>query len=150
MRNDFGVRGETRVISLTYLSYATEPLDRQQLEDLLRVSRDRNAQQDVTGMLLYVDLQFIQTLEGEERAVNATMERIRADPRHHSVDVTLVDEIEGRSFVGWSMGFKILSGEAVAALPGFTNYLEHRSESQREIGSLGRAGKFHRAFRDAY
>ncbi len=138
------------MISLTYLSHATAPLDPRQLEDLLRLSRDRNAQEGVTGMLLYVDLQFIQTLEGEEGAVNATMERIGADSRHHSVDVTLVEEIEGRSFDGWSMGFKVLSGSTVASLPGFTDFLDPRSESPREIGSLGRAGKFHRAFRDAF
>lgn len=137
------------MISLTYLSRATQALDREQLEALLTVSRSRNLSHGITGMLLYVDTQFIQTLEGDVRAVEATMERIRADSRHHSVDVTFVDEITERSFLGWTMGFKVLTGEAVAELPGFTDFLDPHSESYRESGTLGRAGKFHVAFRDA-
>lgn len=137
------------MISLTYLSVATAPLGDRQLEELLRVSRERNLACDVTGMLLYVDDQFIQTLEGEQHDVDATMARIVADPRHHQVDVTLVEDIAERSFVDWTMGFKVMSAAAVAELPGFTDFLEPGSTAYRRSASLGHAGKFHRAFRDA-
>ncbi len=137
------------MISLTYLSLAVRPLEERELEELLAVSRDKNQTSDLTGMLLYVDQQFIQTLEGERRAVEATMERIVVDPRHHQVDITLVEEISQRSFSDWTMGFKALDRDTVAGLPGFTNYLEPSGDTDLGIGSLGRAGKFHRAFRDA-
>ncbi len=102
------------MISLTYLSLATSPLDQEQLEDLLAVSRGRNAQCDVTGMLLYADQQFIQTLEGRQDDVDATMKRILADARHQKVDITLVEDIESRTFEGWAMGFKPLTQESAA------------------------------------
>lgn len=137
------------MISLTYLSVATAPLEASGLEELLRVSRERNTASAITGMLLYVDEQFIQTLEGERRAVEATMERIVADPRHHQVDVTLVEELAERQFLDWSMGFKTVSGSVVAELPGFSDFLESGSHAYRNSASLGHAGKFHRAFRDS-
>ncbi len=136
------------MISLTYLSRATAPLDRPQLEELLSVSRERNLASEVTGMLLYVDEQFIQTLEGRREDVEATMGRIVADARHHQVDVTLVEEIQERCFPGWTMGFKSMTGEAVTELPGFTDFLEPESSAYTRSRSLGHAGKFHRAFRD--
>ncbi|MGA8257364.1 MAG: BLUF domain-containing protein [Nocardioides sp.] len=136
------------MISLTYLSVATEPLDQNQLANLLAVSRDRNERCNVTGMLLYADRHFIQTLEGRAEDVDATMARILGDSRHHSVDVTLTEEIEQRFFVGWSMGFTEVAPDAVADLPGFTDYLDPQSEFYQDSARLGHAGIFHRYFRD--
>ncbi len=136
------------LISLTYLSLATSPLDEDQLKDLLAESRDNNARSDVTGMLLYADQQFIQTIEGRRHDVEATMERILADPRHHHVDITLVDDIESRSFPEWTMGFKVLTQETADEMRGFTDFLDPESERYRQSEELGRAGVFLRAFRD--
>ncbi len=136
------------MISLTYLSLATSPLDQDQLEELLAVSRHRNAQCDLTGMLLYADQQFIQTLEGRRDDVEMTMQRILADPRHERVDVTLVEDIDSRSFPEWAMGFKPLSQETAAELPGFTDFLDPQGERDQDSRRFGHAGVFHRAFRD--
>ena len=136
------------MISLTYLSLATAPLSQAQLEDLLAVSRDKNAASGVTGLLLYADQQFIQTLEGDPDDVEATMRRIRADPRHRGVDITLVEDIETRFFPEWSMGFRALDADGVACLPGFSDFLDPDSEVYKTSVRLGRAGKFHQAFRD--
>lgn len=136
------------MISLTYLSFATAPLHQAQLEELLAVSRDKNAACDVTGLLLYADQQFIQTLEGDPDDVEATMARIRADPRHRGLDVTLVQDIESRFFPEWSMGFRALDADGVAGLPGFSDFLDPDSELYKTSVRLGHAGKFHQAFRD--
>jgi len=132
---------------LTYLSEATAPLDRQQLEGLLTVSRTWNASAGLTGMLLYAEGHFIQTLEGDHQDVEALMARIRADPRHHHIDVTLEEEIEERYFHGWAMGFRQPSPEEVRDLEGFTDYLDPAGKDYR-AERLGHAGAFHRAFRD--
>lgn len=136
------------MISLTYLSRASARLSTEELEQILAVSRVNNARDGLTGMLLYADEHFVQTLEGEEATVDAAFARIGADPRHRNVQVALRDQVATRSFEGWSMGFKRLSREEAAEIPGFSDYLDPDSELYRNTKSLGRAGVFHRVFRD--
>ncbi len=136
------------MISLTYLSTATEPYDDAQLSDLLDSFRDRNHERGLTGMLLYVGGHFIQTLEGPADVVDTTFARIEHDPGHRDVFIALREPIEARTFPDWSMGFEVLDPVDAATLPGFTDYLDHRSVSGDDGLSLGRAGIFHRVFRD--
>ncbi len=135
------------MITLTYISTATRVLDRPEIEALLSTSRRNNARDGLTGMLLYADTHWIQTLEGDEVRLDATMEKIRADPRHREVTVALREEIDQRSFSEWSLGCRVLTREQVAAIPGFNDYLDPDSEFYRR-SNLGRAGTFHRIFRE--
>ena len=136
------------MISLTYLSTATEPFDTSTLSDLLESAREKNHARGLTGMLLYVGGHFIQTLEGPADVVDATFARIEQDPQHRDVFVALREGIDARVFPDWSMGFDSLSTEEAAELPGFSDYLEHHTVSGDDGLSLGRAGIFHRVFRD--
>jgi hypothetical protein len=136
------------VISLTYLSTATAPYGDSELRDLLRASREKNHAADLTGMLLYVGGHFIQTLEGAGDVVDATFARIEKDPKHRDVFIALREEVEGRTFPDWSMGFESLTSEEAADLPGFNDYLEAKTMSEENGQRLGRAGVFHRVFRD--
>jgi hypothetical protein len=134
--------------SLTYLSSATRPFGEQELHDLLVASRANNMAAGLTGMLLYADEHFVQTLEGPAEAVAAAFERISADPRHRNVIVALREEVEERMFEGWSMGFEKLTAEQTAQIPGFSDYLDAESDLYKNTKTLGRAGIFHRVFRD--
>lgn len=136
------------MISLTYISSASRELSRSDIDELLATSRRHNAAVGLTGMLLYADDHFIQTLEGEEECVEELLERIRRDSRNHDVVIALRDQIEARSFGEWSMGCKVLSAEEVAAVPGFNDYLHPDSELYQDTRRFGRAGIFHRIFRD--
>ncbi|MCW2848224.1 MAG: hypothetical protein JWR90_2198 [Marmoricola sp.] len=136
------------MISLTYLSTATVPYSPEQLSELLASSRERNHAAGLTGMLLYAGEHFIQTLEGAEDVVDATYARIERDTRHRNVYVALREEITTRVFPDWSMGFESLSDDEAAGLPGFNDYLERSTMSPEAGRELGRAGIFHRVFRD--
>jgi hypothetical protein len=136
------------MISLTYLSTATERFSDAELRDLLEDSRNRNHAVGLTGMLLYVGGHFIQTLEGPDGVVDATYERIARDSRHRDVFTALREETESRTFPDWSMGFESVSAEAAAVLPGFNDYLDTKTMSAESGRDLGRAGVFHRVFRD--
>lgn len=138
------------MISLTYLSRAISPQGTEQLQALLDVSRARNVEAGVTGMLLYADEKFIQTLEGEAEAVDSTMSRILADPRHCDVDVTLVETLAERNFADWSMGFRILGSHDVAAFRRPNDFLEPDARMYEHAQRLGRAGVFLRVFRDLH
>jgi hypothetical protein len=136
------------MISLTYLSSSTVPVDAADLEEILAVSRRNNTAAGLTGMLLYADGHFIQTLEGEPEVVAEAFARIAGDPRHRDVLVALREEVAERAFPDWSMGFDRLTPEEAATIPGATDYLEDGSARYRDTAALGRAGVFHRIFRD--
>jgi hypothetical protein len=136
------------LISLTYLSTATQPYSDSELRELLRTFRENNHAVDLTGMLLYAGGHFIQTLEGEPEAVDATFARIEKDPGHRDVILALREDVEARTFPDWSMGFESLSADEASSLPGFNDYLDGRTPSEEDRLKLGRAGVFHRVFRD--
>ena len=91
---------------LLYISTARRPLERTELEDILRTSRRNNAGIGVTGLLVVGGRRFLQLLEGSDDAVAGIFERIRQDERHFAV-VTLSDRIvESRLTPNWAMGFQ--------------------------------------------
>ena len=111
------------MLSLTYLSSAVLPWSDQQLEDMLLVARPRNQGIGVTGMLLYSNGNFMQTLEGPADPVDARFTSIDADPRHRGLFILSREEIRERRFADWSMGFSQVARDEVERLPGFTDYL---------------------------
>lgn len=136
------------MIALTYLSTATEPFAESDLLNLLELSRRNNHGAGLTGMLLYADGHFIQTIEGDPDDVEATFARISGDPRHRDILVALQDDVDERVFPEWSMGFEEISEERAAEMPGFDDFLRTAATGQAREEELGRAGVFHRVFRD--
>lgn len=136
------------MLSLTYLSSASSLMGEQELTDLLAYVRPKNEALGITGVLLYADGNFIQTIEGPDDVVEATFARIAADPRHHGVLVGLRDTIEERAYPDWSMGFRALSAAEAAELPGFNDYLDAYRSGDAAGRKLTRPEVFHRVFRD--
>ncbi|CAL4861169.1 BLUF domain-containing protein [Microbacterium sp. MM2322] len=91
---------------IVYASRAVEPFDHARLVDLLTESRANNSRDDITGMLIYRDLDFIQILEGPDAAVRALLERIGRDPRHTHVRILLEEQTSERKYSTWSMGYE--------------------------------------------
>lgn len=57
----------------------------------------RNAGLELTGMLLFTGRHFAQLIEGEPQVVDATLARIKADPRHAQLRVLLDKPLAQRS-----------------------------------------------------
>ncbi|MGN7192110.1 BLUF domain-containing protein [Curtobacterium sp. MCBA15_004] len=93
------------MLSLIYSSVATRPLGDDDLAHLLEQSRRANAENDITGVLLFRNGYFLQLLEGPDRAVRTKMETIKHDDRHTKVTVLLEDVVEERQFPEWTMGY---------------------------------------------
>jgi hypothetical protein len=111
------------VLSLTYLSSATDLFDDERLAALMSDTRPRNEARGLTGMLLYSDGNFIQVLEGPDEAVEQTFRSISADPRHRGIIVALRDQVEARAFPDWSMAFRSVDPDDVRRLPGYSEFL---------------------------
>lgn len=91
---------------LLYISTARAVLRQSELSEMLAKSRHANSAADLTGLLVVGGRRFLQVLEGPDKAVIETYERITHDPRHFAL-VKLHDrEIAERSFGSWAMGFE--------------------------------------------
>jgi len=91
---------------LVYASHTTQKMGDEDLNSILESARRNNAKIGVTGMLLYIDQNFLQILEGEEAAVNNVYRQIASDPRHSAISVLARRSAPERLFEGWSMGFE--------------------------------------------
>ena len=109
---------------LIYVSTAVNPMSDDALTGLLEQSRARNLRNHITGLLLYKNGHFMQTLEGNDAEVMKIFASIKRDSRHKSVDVLRAEHIQYRDFPDWSMGFRNVDKLDPATLPGFTPFLE--------------------------
>ncbi len=91
------------VASLTYQSVATATPRANDLELLASRARARNRSLDVTGMLLFEDGCFLQTLEGPPVAVAELWSVIQRDARHCRLEVLSEHMTAARLFSGWDM-----------------------------------------------
>ena len=90
---------------LLYASNTSREVGDAMLHEILAASRRNNGACGITGILLYVAGGFMQVLEGDAEAVEATFTRICADKRHWNTTV-LLDREAPRAFGEWSMGFE--------------------------------------------
>jgi len=109
-----------QLIYLSDLAPGQEPA----LPAILATAVRRNAQDDITGMLLYSGGNIMQVLEGDEDAVRLTYERIGQDTRHRNATVILEEEITERSFPDWRMGYKHLDPAVVRSVPRFAPFFQ--------------------------
>lgn len=106
------------LVELIYVSSAAHPMAEEELIDILQVSRELNARDDITGMLVYSEMSFMQILEGPSVLVEALWQRLLADPRHHHVLRLSTHSLEDRAFENWSMGFSNVSRFDIESIPG--------------------------------
>jgi hypothetical protein len=92
------------LVRLMYASRCADGITADELAGILKVSKANNPTAGVTGVLCFSGGIFLQVLEGGRSPVNALYRRIAADTRHRDVELLSYDEIEERSFAGWSMG----------------------------------------------
>jgi len=118
------------LIHIVYVSFAQKALSEEELKNLLQEIRGKNAEQGVTGLLLYNDGAFIQVIEGNEAVINRVFNSISKDNRHTNVVKLLEEPIDQRAFPDWSMGFRQISEEQSSSIPGFSDFMHHKNPVQ--------------------
>ena len=129
------------MFQLVYVSSATTPFGKPELQALLSKARKNNTALGVTGMLLYKDGNFMQVLEGEEAVVTKVAKTIEADARHKGVLVLLRANSPERQFLDWSMGFRDLTFADAEKLPGYSDFINSPLNSEEFTQHPGRAMK---------
>lgn len=105
------------MLRVTYLSRESDPFTAQALVDLLEHCKRNNPTLGVTGMLMYANGTFLQTLEGETDTVEALLGRIERDSRHRDFRVIKREAVQGRLYENWSMGFERLTQATLQDVP---------------------------------
>ena len=95
---------DPRLLRLTYASRAAEWLSRGDLRQIAETAQQRNRALGITGLLLYVEGDFLQVLEGPGSAVESVYAAIETDPRNKWVTRLSTERILRRAFEDWSMG----------------------------------------------
>lgn len=113
-------------MSLVQLIYVSDLVgdNEGEIARILETSVRRNKDNDITGMLLYSRGNFLQVLEGEKEAVDATYQRIVQDPRHRNSILLTEEPVAERHFANWSMGYRQLKPEHAAQLPQYAPYFQ--------------------------
>lgn len=93
------------MMPLTQIIYSSRPFGftASVLDDILTVSRARNARDDITGTLICRGDMYLQLLEGPPDAIAATYARIIADDRHLEVERLVSRPVSQRLFPKWAM-----------------------------------------------
>lgn len=81
---------------------------------IAETSAIRNLAEGLTGSLAYIDGHFIQVLEGDQRPIEETFERICCDFRHYDLKLIDCQTMPTRQFAEWNMACLVdVEGNAV-------------------------------------
>ena len=94
---------------LIYTSTASRLLPKDELHKLMNSARRSNADNRITGLLIYHDGCFLQVLEGEKDAVESCFRHIRKDGRHTNFIELASEATTHRLFSAWWMAFREFS-----------------------------------------
>ena len=124
--------------SLVYVSTATRLLAIDDIGRLLEKARQRNLDQDVTGVLLYSDGNFMQCLEGPAARLASVYETIKSDSLHFGVIDLVREPIKSREFSEWSMAFRVAGALGASSPTHQDELLSERLSLSGEPMSLSR------------
>lgn len=110
--------------SLVYVSVASRKITDSDLKQILQVSRSKNTDKLITGMLLYMNPFFIQALEGEMSDLEQTYNVIKQDPRHEKIRIIYKQPVIERLFPQWSMGFNKFEQAHLGQIEGLSDFLQ--------------------------
>lgn len=125
---------------LIYLSHATKEFSSEELQELLRGSRERNDLSHITGLLIYLRDNFLQVLEGPRAEVERLYQNLLTDSRHEQLEILIQGQVNERLFSEWSMAFSQINADELEALAGFRSlsklYLKDKNLREREVSDL--------------
>lgn len=125
---------------LIYVSVATRDISAADLKSLLDDARRKNAQRNVSGLLVYHHGEFMQLLEGGKEEISSIYHRVVEDERHRQVNLLWNGPIRERSFASWEMAFLGLDDLMLDRTEGYSHFLESEFSAQM-LGGAPSIGK---------
>lgn len=91
------------MIRLVYVSTASTAINDAVLSQIVSAAAQNNAAHDISGLLVYNGINFLQVLEGREESILALMEKIQRDHRHFGIVTLMNEKTSARAFPSRSM-----------------------------------------------
>lgn len=110
-----------------YASDARQAIRSDEMNAILTVSQRNNAVNQITGFLYHEEGVFLQYIEGPEKAIFDTLNRIKKDVRHTGFRLLSTGALKHRYFSEWDMGLvqqSFISLKQLALLEGSAQDLE--------------------------
>ena len=116
--------------SICYFSTINAPLTEDELYQLLHSSANKNKKDDITGILIYADGNFMQVLEGQEKLIKKLYRKISRDRRHKNVIKVSEMMYTDKIFEAYGYGFTVIDDkENINSLNKYLDWLHnHPSE----------------------
>lgn len=93
------------MVKLVYASTFEKGSGPNDVQNILNVSKEKNKDNNITGVLCFNHRYFLQCLEGGRDEVNKIYNGIVSDARHKEVVLLDYELIDERLFSNWSMSF---------------------------------------------
>ena len=128
------------LVSMTYISRANPDMSDEAFSDILRQAQENNVKNGITGMLIFNNYYFLQTIEGSRAQLNHLLGNLVNDPRHYDLQLLETRELKGkgREWSRWSMNLALLSTDNAALYLKYSTTAEFNpyllsAESIREL-----------------
>lgn len=90
--------------------------------ELIFKAKSNNAKNNITGILVYKNNNFLQVFEGYPETVDAIFDKISMDQRHQNIFKIIDTSIDDRIFEEYKFGFTVISDKD--ALKNLSDYLD--------------------------
>lgn len=141
----------TDLWAIVYVSKAARPMTQDDLAHILEGARRRNAEEGITGVLLYSDGSFMQYLEGPAAGMLRVYAIIKTHPLHYGLIDLVREPIQSREFAEWSMACHVVGAGGEASLCEHYDLLASRMAAavQSTCAARGLLSKFWSAGRES-
>jgi EAL domain-containing protein (putative c-di-GMP-specific phosphodiesterase class I) len=138
-----------QLYQLIYKSIACDDLNDDELESLCQTSIANNAAHEITGVLLFDGLNFLQVLEGRFTPLTQLMSIIEQDSRHQKIVTLIKEPIAKREFANWSMTLIKKDPKIFGSIEKEFQFLDNQiKKSHLSAKSESRSSMITQAFRD--
>ena len=111
-----------------YTSVASDNFDAGDLFKIVETATRKNADREITGILVFERGHFFQVIEGPGAQLDRLLVTLRRDPRHHSLRILKRRQSDHRLFPKWRMR-RVVIGERQAAWGAFRTLLQRRDDA---------------------
>ena len=117
-----GSAGAASLTRLLYISDLSPGTRATEVSRIVSSSRRRNAQDGITGLLIFDGHRFCQYVEGPLVVLNALNNRLEHDVRHVHMEMLLEGPITGaRRFSDWRLGYvDVVDADEIGAMRGLS------------------------------
>tara|TARA_R110002049_G_scaffold151804_2_gene315564 strand:+ start:1647 stop:2054 length:408 start_codon:yes stop_codon:yes gene_type:complete len=112
--------------TICYISDSTSNVPLNMLDDIYIEAKSNNFKNNITGILIHVNKNYLQVLEGKAEKVDGTFKRIKTDSRHKNIFEVINTSIEERIFEDYNFGFTIIDNKReLSNLNDYLKWLRH-------------------------